>query len=252
VSWLLWAGLLACRPRCEPEAPCDFQGGSYQVVRAPQSTERAVLFLHGRQAGGDGVRRRTDVAAFHDRGLHVVFPTAPKGDWRVARGHRRARRDAWWLADLADELQRTGVARELFVAGHSVGGSMTWYTACYEGDRFVAFGPSSGGFWEPVPPDCPAGPVHLRHSHGRIDTFVPLEGRALRRADIAQADILEGLQRWRAHDGCGDEVTVSAEGPYTCEHAVGCVGEVQLCLYEGRHPKPDGWEGYLADWFASF
>ena len=149
----------------------------------------------------------------------------------------------------ADELQATGVASEFYVAGHSVGGSMSWYTACYQGDRFAAFGPSSGGYWLPEPTTCPSGPVHLRHSHGRIDTFVPLEGRALRRGDIAQANIFEGLERWRVHGGCSGEQTVSVEGPYTCEQAVDCVGSVQLCLYEGRHPKPDGWETHLAAWF---
>ena len=44
----------------------------------------------------------------------------------------------------------------------------------------------------------------------------------------------------------------SREFRATCEVATDCdAGTVELCIYEGRHPKPDGWEEAIAGWLAS-
>jgi len=247
---LLWLAI-ACTAPCPSGERCDFAAGSYRVDRAPQPADRAVFFLHGAQMGGDGVRRRVDLAPFHERGFDVVFPDAPRGDWRVHKP-ARARRNAAWLARLADHLADEGLPTDASIAGHSVGGSMTWFTACYEGDRFTSFAPSSGGYWEPEPATCDVGPVRLRHHHGHHDTFVPLGGRYHVKGKTWQADIGAGIEGWRQHGGCDGPLVQYVDGPYTCEVATDCdAGTVELCIYEGRHPKPDGWEEAIAGWLAS-
>jgi len=243
--WFLLA--LACAPECLPDEPCGFQGGDYYVLDADAPSDKALIYLHGAGTDAEGLPGRHEEEAFLEAGFHMVYPNAPNGFWAVSRGPDAAAEDAAWVADLADELQADGVASEFYVGGHSVGGSMTWYVACYEGDRFRAFAPSSGGFWEPDPTDCPTGPVTLRHSHGTLDTMVPMEGRELG-DDAAQASIYDGLEMWRDHDGCTDEVQVTEEGPYTCSANTCDVGGVTLCLYEGKHKTPEVWEPYVADW----
>jgi len=240
----------ACSQPCPPEERCSFGKGSYRVDRAPHGADKAVFFLHGAQMGGDGVRHRLDLSPFHDRGIDVVFPNAPRKDWRVARPKAVAR-DARWLADLADHLAGEGLPTDVAVAGHSVGGSMTWFTACHAGDRFYAFAPSSGGYWEPEPATCDVGPVRLRHHHGRFDTFVPLGGRYHLKSKTWQANVESGLETWRHHGGCDGPTVQYVDGPYLCEATTDCdAGVVELCLYDGRHPKPEGWEEAVAAWLA--
>ena len=69
--------------------------------------------------------------------------------------------------------------RRLWASGFSQGGSMVWYAACFLGDRFAAFVPVAGDFWEPLPPNCPSGPASIRHIHGLADETFPTSGRAV-------------------------------------------------------------------------
>jgi len=238
---------LACSNDCQPDQPCGFQGGDYYVLEADEPTDRALIYLHGAGTDAEGLPNRHKEEVFLAGGYHMVYPNAPNGFWQVSRGQDAAAEDAAWVASLADQLELDGVATDFYVGGQSVGGSMTWYVACNEADRFVAFAPSSGGFWVPEPTDCDVGPVKLRHSHGTLDTMVPMEGRELN-GEAAQGNIYEGLDMWREHDGCSSEVVVTEEGPYTCSADVCDEGGVQLCLYEGKHGTPDNWEPYVVDW----
>jgi len=247
---LLLSLLLACTSSdCAPGAPCGFDGGAYYVLDPDEPSGRALIYLHGAGTDAEGVRNRHKEERFLEQGFTMVYPDAPSGHWQVSRGQESARSDAAWVAALAAELEAEGVAERFYVSGHSVGGSMTWYVACYEGDRFEAFAPSSGGFWAPAPADCDVRSVAIRHSHGTLDTMVPLEGRSLG-GSAEQANIYDGLDMWRGINDCSSDVTVTEEGPYTCSANDCAQGDVSLCLYEGKHATPNAWEQHVAAWLA--
>ncbi len=243
--WILLA--LACQSDCSDGASCAFEGGAYTVLGASEPTDRAFIYLHGAATNAEEVRLRHKEERFLEAGYTMVYPDAPSGNWQVSRGLDAAAEDAAWVASLAEQLRVDGVADTFFVGGQSVGGSMTWYVACFEGDGFAGFLPSAGGFWEPLPASCPTRSVVLRHSHGLDDNFVPFEGRELG-GGATQGSVAEGLALWRDELGCDEAVEESVEGPFTCEAWTGCSGELELCRYQGGHGTPKGWEVEAVEW----
>ena len=129
---------------------------------------------------------------------------------------------------------------------------MAWDAACYRGDRFDAIAPIAGAFWEPLPETCPAGPVALRHTHGRADGMVPMEGRPI--GNSQQGDVLSGMAVWRAVNGCAETPDRTEDvGVYTCEVWSSCAAqkELVLCLHDGGHEIPAGWLSENLDWAAA-
>jgi polyhydroxybutyrate depolymerase len=241
MMWWWWI-LAGCR--CEPGDACRFEGSHYTVFEPDAPNGRALVYLHGASTDGQTVHLRHREQVFLQAGYTMVYPTAPDGNWRVDEG-QGARDDAAWVAALADHLRQEGVADELFVGGQSIGGSMTWYVGCFEGDAFAGYLPSGGGFWEPMPAACPTRPAGLRHLHGLDDKLVPLEGRTLG-GDVAQGSIFEGFERWVQAMECGSPGPTVQTPTYSCDTWDGC--DLQLCLYEGGHGTPDGWEAEAVDW----
>lgn len=241
---LLLLALAACTD-CSDGDACRFDGGDYTVLDG--GSDVAFLYLHGAATDGETVRQRHREEVFVEAGITMVYPTAPTGGWQVSRGLEAAASDAAWVADLAESLRDDGVADTFFVGGQSVGGSMTWYVACFEGDAFQGFLPSAGAFWEPLPESCPAQQVDLRHSHGTEDTFVPIEGRSLG-GGATQGSVYDALALWQEQLDCASTTTTSTEGPFACETYDGCDGGLALCLYEGGHGTPKGWEAEAVRW----
>ena len=139
----------------------------------------------------------------------------------------------------------------ILASGFSVGGSMTWYLACMIGQRFTAFAPVAGAYWEPLPETCPSGPVSLRHVHGLADATVPMKGRSLRGGTIKQGDVLESFRRLRARDGCAEEPDwTETTGDMVCRtwSARTCASkrETVLCLHPADHFVDGKW---VADGF---
>jgi polyhydroxybutyrate depolymerase len=102
-----------------------------------------------------------------------------------------------------------------------------------------------------MPDSCDSGPIALRHTHGLHDHMVPLIGRAILDGKYRQADILEGLKRWRAEDRCEAEPDLEvAEGDLTCSRWTQCeaVGEVALCLHDGDHAMIAPWLAASLKW----
>lgn len=238
---------LACTSDCASGDACRFDGGDYTVLDADVPEGVAFVYLHGASTDGETVRLRHREEVFLEAGITMVYPSAPNGQWQVSRGLEGAEADAAWIAALTDQLRADGVADTFFVGGQSVGGSMSWYVACFEGDAYQGFLPSAGAFWEPLPTSCPTRSVDLRHSHGLDDGFVPIEGRSLG-GDVAQGSVFEGLDLWREQMGCSDTTVSSVDGPFTCETWDGCEGGLALCRYEGGHGTPKGWEAEAVRW----
>jgi len=238
-----------------PCEPCTLPTGTYHVSVPPDwdgtSKLRLLLFLHGWQQSGAAITADPNIAGVANRlGFLLVAPDGAEGGhgtgWGMVGSPEKARDDLAFLLDVVrDAERRWPIDLDSVVAGgFSLGGSMVWDLACYRARYFTAFVPFSGGFWRPVPDACTSGPVALRHTHGLHDSMVPLVGRAILGGKFHQADILDGLTRWRAEDRCVAEPDqVTDEAGLTCSRWTQCdaTGEVELCLHDGDHSMIAPW-----------
>ena len=239
----------------EPCEPCTLPTGTYHVSVPPdwdgQSKLRLLLFLHGWRQTGTEMTGDPNIAGVANRlGYLLVAPDGAEGAHGTGWGHvgspETARDDlTFLLAVVRDAERRWPVDLDTVVAGgFSQGASMVWDLACYRATYFTAFIPFSGGFWQPMPDACSSGPVAIRHTHGLHDHMVPMTGRAILGGKFRQADIFEGLTRWRAEDRCAAEPDrVDDEAGLTCSRWTQCdaTGEVELCLHDGDHSMVAPW-----------
>ena len=242
---------VGCRDACPPERPCPVDGGgAYYVLEPDDPTGETLLFLHGARLDHLEIVKKVDEERFLAEGIRLVFPESEDGRWAVSRGVDAMLEDVTFLATVADTIRADGLAdATLALGGHSVGGSMTWFAACYAGATFDTFLASSGGFWEPVPTACDT-PVSLRHTHGTADTLVPLAGRTLDDGAV-QASIYEGMDLWAAANGCASEPVVRTDPGHTCQVYSDCERPLELCLHDDGHKLLPDWEERAVDWLQA-
>jgi polyhydroxybutyrate depolymerase len=234
-------------PPCDP---CTIEGGTYRAVPPPQWNGRdrlpLLLFLHGwRASGSDMVSDEKISGPAGELGFLLIAPDGAGGSWSFSGAPSRGRDDIAFLrAVLADVRQRWPIDEANVVAGgFSIGGSMVWELACHAADAFTAFLPFSGGFWEPLPEACAAGPVNLHHVHGRADSTVPLAGRVIG-GRWRQGDIVKGFAVWLAEDRCRAEPDHhDREGELDCDlwSSCGSGRELQFCLHPRDHVIDPTW-----------
>jgi polyhydroxybutyrate depolymerase len=250
-----------------PDA-CRIDGGSYHIVLPPDAHGAlpALVFLHGWGASGEAMLNMPGlVETAVARGYAVIAPDGTPREGRNGYGwgfspERPGPRDeiAFLKAVRDDAVARHGIdGARVVLGGFSIGGSMTSYLACAEPDAFAAYVPVAGAFWHPLPAGC-AGPVHLFHTHGWTDGTVPLEGRVLRGGEIgdedtvAQADVWQAMQIWRAANGCRPDADGHGETGifwrrswHDCESG----RKLDFALFGGGHAVPEGWTAMALDWF---
>ena len=132
---------------------------------------------------------------------------------------------------------------------------MVWYAACYLGDRFAAFVPVAGDFWEPPPPTCPSGPASIRHIHGLADETFPTTGRPVPEHSH-QGNLWQGWALWLRTDGCtAPPDRVNSVGGMTCQtwSANSCSSghELALCLHAGGHAFNAEWLREAYSWVVA-
>jgi len=257
---------------CGVERACEVADGTYHMAMpadgAAGQALPAVLFFHGYGASGGLVLGDAGLAGpIARRGYLLIAPDGlvPPGRDRASWSHQgspsQVRDEPAFvtrvLDDVATRLEAMGRSLDrgrILVAGFSQGGSMAWHMACFAGDRFAGFAPVSGAFWQPLPEDCPGGPVRMLHVHGLTDQVVPLEGRAIG-DHWHQGDTFASMHLLRAVGACGDRPD-RFETPLDmrCRIFEGCTGErtLELCLHDGGHAVPAGWADLALDWFESF
>ena len=259
IAMALGIGRAEAAAPCEP---CTLPNGTYHVVVPPtwdgHGKLRLLLFLHGWRQTGTEITSDPNIAGVANRlGFLLVAPDGANGAHGTGWGHvgspDRVRDDlTFLLAVLKDAEHRWPIDMHVVVAGgFSQGGSMVWDLACYRAPYFTAFIPFSGGFWQPMPRACTSGPVALRHTHGLHDHMVPMVGRAVLGGKFRQANILEGLTRWRTEDGCAAEPDQMSEGSgLMCSQWSQCKagGEVALCLHDGDHSMIAPWLRASLQW----
>jgi len=242
---------------------CTLPLGSYQAVAPPDWDGEAplglLLYFHGyASSGASALGNQALLRQASDRNLLLVAPNGIA--WRSDKptswahvGSPSQARDELAFVDqvMADSAERWPLDRDrFFVSGFSQGGSMAWDIACYRGDDFTGFVPIAGAFWQPLPRDCPAGPILLRHVHGTADTVVPIEGRLIGER-WRQGDVMKSMALLRAGNAC--EATpdhTQTEGRLTCSSWRNCGSgrPLALCLHDGGHSIRAEWVGQGIDW----
>lgn len=249
------------------EFSCAVSLGTYHIAlpvsTPPKGTKRpAVLFFHG--AGGlgrDVISEQFYLRPFREAGYAIIAPNGlVRGNgfgtgWSFRPNGPQQRNELSFAKEIiADVAEKFDVDRsKILLSGFSIGSSLVWYLACKEPSLGAAYAPLAGGFWRPHPQSC-AGPIDLLQTHGWRDQTVPLEGRPLRGGELYQGDIFEGLQLWRAIDGCKRLRADSFEtGPiYWIRTWSSCDSgrELALALHPGDHDSiPEGWAEMVRLWF---
>src|SRR5271166_323050 len=193
---------------CGADLPCLVQGGAY-LVRPPagwdgRSALPTVVFFHGwMQSASDVMRDESMARVTSDLGVLLVAPDGAGHTWSFPGSPGHYRDEFAFIRAVLDDVEaRFPIdTRRLWASGFSQGGSMVWYAARFLGDRFAAFVPVAGDFWEPPPPTCPSGPASLRHIHGLADETFPTSGRAVAEHSH-QGNLWQGWALWLRTDGC--------------------------------------------------
>lgn len=229
----------------------------------------AIIYLHGAGGSGAGAMRNTGmVNAYLERGYAVIAPDGASRENRNGLGwgfhptSGRQRDEVTYLQAVRDDaVQNFGLDPDnIILAGFSIGGSMTAYTACLAPDSFAAYAPLGGNFWRPHPEAC-QGPVRMLHTHGWTDGTVPLEGRVLNRVPMTdptarmQGDVFQALEIWRETNECyhlkADSFTMT--GPFWRRAWDRCASgsALELALFPRGHIVPQGWSDLVVDWYES-
>lgn len=251
--------LLTAPARAATAVPFAVETGTYQA-HVPAGWDGAtplplLMFFHGYGQSGGAVMGNAELMRLADtEGVLVIAPDGQEKRWahQGAPSRERLRNDdAFVRAVLADAKRRWTVdPARVWAAGFSIGGSMAWHQACFQGDLFTAYLPVAGAFWRPHPQSCPSGPVTLMHVHGTADTVVPMQGRPIREV-YHQGDVLTGMAFWRNQNGCAAEPSeVTRTGDLRCEIWLGCDSgkDLQLCLHPGGHLIPTGYLAKAIAW----
>jgi polyhydroxybutyrate depolymerase len=257
VVWLAFAPF-APVSACDAFTSCQVSNGSY-LVRPParwdgRTALPVIVFFHGAFSDAKDTMGREDLRKAADEvGALLVAADGANKNWSFPGKMSNDRDDFAYVSNVLDDVGRRFPveADSVLASGFSVGGSMAWYAACFLGQRFAAFAPVAGAYWEPLPEACPSGPVSLRHVHGLADATVPMKGRSLRNGLWKQGDVLESFRRLRMRNGCGDEPdSVESSGNMTCRtwSATSCSSgrEAVLCLHPEDHIVDGQW---VADGF---
>ncbi len=266
---MLWRVLIAlsfyvfsaCAARaCDATAPCEIGDGRY-FVRAPvgwngSAALPVVVFFHGYRSSAVQVMADASLGdALSSAGVLLVAPDGLKGAWTIGGRLSTGRDDiAFARAVMADVEKRFPVdTSRRIAAGFSAGGFMTWQLACQAGGIFSAYVAVSGAFLDPLPDDCPTGPVSMLHIHGLADETVPVRGRWIAGGRVRQADVFQSVALMRRVDGCPQRPSrADKRDGLTCEiwSARDCGGArgVELCLHGGGHMFEPRWIVDAVEW----
>lgn len=254
--WLALSGILLASPgraapveACPGDQGCRVEGGHYRLVlpdAAPPGVPLAALmFFHGWQGSAEETAADPGLRALATRlGIALIAPDGTGRTWSFPGAPGRHRDEFAFVGRVLDDVAaRFPVdSRRIMASGFSQGGSMVWYLACRIPERFRAFAPVAGAFWEPLPASCTGPRPALVHTHGTADGTVPLAGRALR-GGYRQGDVFKSLA---ILDPQARAVTVPDFA--TAPDALACLllsaagaPRLELCLHPGGHVVEPAW-----------
>ncbi|KRE24511.1 hypothetical protein ASE66_04585 [Bosea sp. Root483D1] len=231
---------------------CTVASGRYRILLPPRPHAEplgAIMYFHGYQGSADETIADPGLVAVARRlGVALIAPDGAGRTWSYPGSPARHRDEFAFVGQVLDDaLPRFSIdPHRILASGFSQGGSMVWYLACRMPQRFAAFAPIAGAFWEPLPESCQGPRPPLIHVHGTSDATVPLAGRALR-SSARQGDVFKSLSIL-APAGCTagwaeDARAAPAPGTLICRVAKGCGDQarLELCLHGGGHVADAAW-----------
>lgn len=254
--WLALAGNLLIAPvRAEPvevcpgEQGCQVEGGHYRLIlpdaASPKVPFAALMYFHGWQGSAEETVADAGLRALATRlGIALIAPDGAGRTWSYPGSPGRHRDEFAFIGRVLDDVAARFPVdpSRVMASGFSQGGSMVWYLACRMPERFRAFAPVAGAFWEPLPASCAGPRPALVHTHGTADGTVPLAGRALRNG-YRQGDVFRSLA---ILDPQARAVTVADVA--TVPDALSCLPlgaagapPLELCLHTGGHVVDPAW-----------
>lgn len=234
--------------RCADAVPCEVGDRSYHV-REPENWDGKsplpiLIHFHGWGRTGLGVIRNKRVwRAADEKGVLLVAPNGRHKSWNFWGSNDR---DIQFTLSMLDNIKdRYPVDPDrIWVSGFSYGSAMAWRLACNEGNRFTAFFPIAGAFWNQDSVDCSSGPVDFRHVHGLKDSVMELPSGT-------GSDPSLGVSLWRRINECGetaDRMVQESNDECHVWSRCGSQREVQICLHTGGHWIPKDWIARSIDW----
>ncbi|MGL4974139.1 MAG: alpha/beta hydrolase family esterase [Bosea sp. (in: a-proteobacteria)] len=238
---------------CGGPVSCFTNSGRYRL-RVPAGWDGqpglpALIFFHGWQETPEGILAMQEITAFADAfDLVLVVPEGQGKTWSYPGSPSRHRDDFRFVEEVLDDLPRRFPVDEkrIWASGFSQGGSMVWNIACQMPERFLAFAPVAGGFWEPLPAACKQASTRIFHVHGTTDATVPMKGRSLRNGLWKQGDIAKGWTILAKANGCQFDLDepfghmapqTGSDLPLACTPSRSCPANsaMMLCLHGGGH-----------------
>ena len=242
---------LACAP-CDEYTPCRVKGGRYFAVDSisPSKDQRVVVMMHGWNGTPQGYAQKPEIKQLSEAGFLVLLPEGKDKTWNVAP-NQTGRDEVEFILRVLEDAQKNWDINEdmVFASGFSMGAAVSSLLACEYPDFFNRIAPTSGGFFVPLPPQCPQ-PISVRHVHGTSDGMWPIEGRVLWEG-FEQSAIDANLTLWREVNGCSNVTDQWEEPGLNCTGWLACENntEVVQCLHDDGHIRLPDWGTQTAEWF---
>lgn len=235
---------------CGPDSDCVLGERTYRIAlpEVADAPHGAIVFAHGYRGSAAGTMASDSLRQMAQAlGVALVAPKSGGEDWLIRNAPRKGfaddRRELAYFDALIDDITARHPIdpEQILMTGFSAGGMMTWTLACHRADRFAAFLPIAGTFWEEMPERCPNPPIDLVHINGTSDTIVPLTGRPI--ADTHQGNVYEALAMFKEAGGHTEPLTLDTDALL-----LECAGEeteageaLVLCLHDGGHIVDADW-----------
>lgn len=241
---------------CSAEGVYSVSGGRYLVVEPPRGAEPmpALVMLHGHRGVPTTFTEDAEtLAAAAAAGVLLVAPVGEDKLWSAPHSPQEdGRDDVAFLAAVLDDVSERWPVSSVWLGGSSQGAAMAASHAVLSGMKLDGLVALSGGFWDPIPSECPASSPPVTHSHGEADTTWPLSGRTLY-GSYTQSAIADDIDYWLACAQCEDTPEVVEDGPLTCTVWSSCAsgGPVRFCVHDGGHGRRAGWAERQLGWLQS-
>jgi polyhydroxybutyrate depolymerase len=191
------------------------------ILHVPAKTGRAlplVLAFHGGGGEAEGYKAYAGLDALSDReDFIVVYPngsgllprrllTWNAGECCGFAMNQRIDDVGFAMAVIDDVARRIAVdERRVYATGHSNGAMMAYRLGAERANRIAAIAPVAGAY--NLAAFAPSQPVSVLHIHSVDDPRAlykggsgpPFPGTNVR---ASHRPVMEGLEKWRAHDGC--------------------------------------------------
>lgn len=233
---------------CGEAAPCQVELGQYMISMpdgaAAEHAVGAIVFFHGFRSSAEEMMNFKSLKDLAKAlGVALIAPDGLNRSWSFPNAPRQNRDEMAFMNQVLDDaLAKFPIdPAKLMSSGFSIGGSMSWYMACYLGERFAGHTPIAGTFWRPYPAECPGPDPFVSHVHGTADTTFPLAGRTIREK-WHQGATGNVVAFFRKRGGYTPEITHYSDGNLVCEASpTKNGGEVELCLHDGGHSVRAEW-----------